>query len=550
MTGNAGEGEIGVSASIGDVWSAIVTEPWITIVTGYDAGTGSGTVRFTYTDNDTGRTRTGKIIVAGEVYTLTQAARVLVAVTADVAGGGFVSGAGSYTLGEKATLEAIPKDGYEFLYWTGDAGETMENPLVVTADVAKRVTAHFAPLTPEFTSAIVHSPIAYENLRGATHANPATYAEGTALAFSAPGAVTGYTFTGWTPASITAEMTGAQTVRANWRANAYRIVYSAGGGAGETAPTDCAYDADAAVAESAFVREGYVFRGWATEEGGEVVYAPGAAVRNLTFNDGGVVTLYAVWEAEAVEAPVISPVDGMVFRTASCTVTITCATKGATVYCSTNGRTPRPTEANRYTGPFEVTGTTTVIAYAVKGERESELAEATLVYVEPEPLTLANALDERKLTGIATGGDAAWTPVADAAAKVTVEVPPTVKTVKAPTGAKVRVMRDGHDITGFLDIPKADASGVVDLASAAVKDEIVQETLDIEKGAEIRLDDTSKPSLKTAPTKPGLVYTLREGATLDAMKDGDSTVGDGAAWTPAVTVKGGASGFYSIRVSK
>ena len=136
------------------------------------------------------------------------------------------------------------------------------------------------------------------------------------------------------------------------------------------------------------------------------------------------------------------------------------------------------------------------------------------------------------------------------AAKVTVSVPPTVKTVKVPTGVKVKVMRDGHDITAFLDIPKADASGAVDLASATVKDEIVQETLDTGKDAEIRLGDPSEPTLKTAPTKPGLVYTLREGATLDAMKDGDWKVGDGQPWTPAVKVKGGASGFYSIRVSK
>ena len=135
------------------------------------------------------------------------------------------------------------------------------------------------------------------------------------------------------------------------------------------------------------------------------------------------------------------------------------------------------------------------------------------------------------------------------AAKVTVAVVPTVKTVR-PNGAKVKVMRDGHNITAFLDIPKADASGTVDLASATVKEEIAREPLDTGKGAEIHLDDPSEPTLKTAPTKPGLVYTLREGATLDAMKDDDWTVGDGQPWTPAVTVKGGASGFYSIRVSK
>ena len=153
VTGNAGEGEIGVAAGLNDIWQAIITEgSWITIVSGYDAKTGSGTVRFTYTENNTGMTRTGKIMIAGEVYTLTQAARILVNVNADVVGGGTVSGAGTHTMGETATLTAIPKDGYEFLYWTGDAGETMQNPIRVTADVAKNVTAHFGPLTPEFTN--------------------------------------------------------------------------------------------------------------------------------------------------------------------------------------------------------------------------------------------------------------------------------------------------------------------------------------------------------------------------------------------------------------
>ena len=794
VTGNAGAGEIGVSASVGDVWSAIVTEPWITIVTGYDAGTGSGTVRFTYTDNDTGKTRTGKILVAGEAYTLTQAARVLVAVAADVAGGGRVAGAGSYTLGETATLEAIPDDGYEFLYWTGDAGETMQNPLTVTADVAKRVTAHFGPLTPEFTQVdcsvegvklqwrnlawateyriyraptsefpsealatlvadgscvfldttgtvgqtyfywveavgaadrteskdavsgmkekpIVHSAVTYTNLKGAENPNPATYEEGKGLAFAAPGTVTGYTFTGWTPAQITAEMTGAQTVTANWTANAYRIVYGANGGTGETGPTDCEYDAEGEIAANGFVRAGYVFKGWATEEGGEVVYAPGTKVKNLTSNAGGVVRLYAVWEAENVADPVISPADGTVFKTMTCMVTISCATEDVDIYCSTNGRTPRPTESNRYKGPFAVSGTTTVLAYAVKGEKESELVEATLTYVEPEPLTLETALDEKKLAQITTGGDAEWTPLEDAtakvgeslvksgavgmeqstwleatvygkgtltfwwkvscepdprgrytydhitftadgedksrldgekgweqvsvtfttdgahmlrwtystddweeegyqdcawvdgvvwtgdaapvepakpsvvgdggasvtgdaeagfvvrpsagtatvvveipdgidAAKVRVEVAPDVKTV-TPNGAAVRVVRGDADITDFLDIPAA-AGGVIDLGAATVKPEVEKEALDPAQGAVVDLS-ASDPQLTTSPTKTGLVYRLKEGATLEAMEantTGDSTVGDGQPWTPNVTVKGGASGFYSIRVSK
>lgn len=57
-------------------------------------------------------------------------------------------------------------------------------------------------------------------------------------------------------------------------------------------------------------------------------------------------------------------------------------------------------------------------------------------------------------------------------------------------------------------------------------------------------------SITTAKTRPGLVYTLLEGTSLGDMVEGVSKVGDGAAWTPKVSVKGGMSGFYSIHVTK
>ena len=137
------------------------------------------------------------------------------------------------------------------------------------------------------------------------------------------------------------------------------------------------------------------------------------------------------------------------------------------------------------------------------------------------------------------------------AAKVRVEVSPDVKTV-TPNGAAVRVVRGDADITDFLDIPAA-VDGVVDLGAATVKPEFANEPLDPSKDAKVNLSVPDAPSLTTAPTRRGLVYQLKEGATLEAMEadaDGDQTVGDGQPWTPNVTVKGGASGFYSIRVSK
>lgn len=74
--------------------------------------------------------------------------------------------------------------------------------------------------------------------------------------------------------------------------------------------------------------------------------------------------------------------------------------------------------------------------------------------------------------------------------------------------------------------------------------------LDTKKGAEVDISNPDSPELTTSETKPGLTYTLREGKTLDGMADGDIKVGDGTKWTPNITVKGGTSGFYTIKVEK
>ena len=170
VSGNSGAGEFGVSASIADVWTAIATEPWITFVSGYDAGTGSGTVRFTYTENNTGKKRTGKIIVNGEIYTIEQAARQLVNINATALRGGTVSGGGTHGLGSEIELTAIPNDGYKFSYWTGDI-ESMQNPLPIRVDVAKSVTAVFEPLPivlESVKSDLVGPTLTWNNLAWAT----------------------------------------------------------------------------------------------------------------------------------------------------------------------------------------------------------------------------------------------------------------------------------------------------------------------------------------------------------------------------------------------
>ena len=46
---------------------------------------------------------------------------------------------------------------------------------------------------------------------------------------------------------------------------------------------------------------------------------------------------------------------------------------------------------------------------------------------------------------------------------------------------------------------------------------------------------------------------MKEGATLEAMEantTGDTKIGDGNPWTPTLSITGGASGFYTIQVTK
>jgi hypothetical protein len=138
---NAGAGQFGVAAPLSAIWEAIVTQPWIT-VSGSTTGIGNGTLRYTVAANTTGATRTGKIVVSGVEYTITQVATLIL--TAETDGNGTVSGGGSYQTGATASLTATPSTGYTFSHWTGDAVGSA-NPLSLSMNSGKTVKAYFIP---------------------------------------------------------------------------------------------------------------------------------------------------------------------------------------------------------------------------------------------------------------------------------------------------------------------------------------------------------------------------------------------------------------------
>ena len=86
----------------------------------------------------------------------------------------------------------------------------------------------------------------------------------------------------------------------------------------------------------------------------------------------------------ALQAPVITPATGTYYEAQS--VSIACATEGATIFYSTEGD-----DYNEYAAPFTVEKTTTVKAYAQKGEEKSATTTATLT-IAPTYTSIADML--------------------------------------------------------------------------------------------------------------------------------------------------------------
>lgn len=138
---NAGAGQVGITAPIGAVWQAIVSEPWITI-TGNTTGFGDGTLNYTLDANNTGAVRSGRIIISGQEYVINQQNSLLLETSSGI--GGSITAGTTFETNETAEVSAVAESGYEFSHWTGDAVGS-ENPLSLIMDSSKSVQAHFIP---------------------------------------------------------------------------------------------------------------------------------------------------------------------------------------------------------------------------------------------------------------------------------------------------------------------------------------------------------------------------------------------------------------------
>ncbi|MBR3673598.1 MAG: InlB B-repeat-containing protein [Clostridia bacterium] len=103
-----------------------------------------------------------------------------------------------------------------------------------------------------------------------------------------------YFVTATTPVTIAKD----HTLKANWSANTYTVVFNANGGNGTMANQIITYDDTVTLTDNTFTRVGYKFTGWSTtanNANGSITYIDGQTVNNMATS--GTVNLYAIWVA-------------------------------------------------------------------------------------------------------------------------------------------------------------------------------------------------------------------------------------------------------------
>ena len=191
-------------------------------------------------------------------------------------------------------ISATANNGYQFKNWTITSGSGSFTSTTATTTTFKPT----ATSTIQANFSIINYNITYENLNGVTHTNPATYnIETPTITFTNPTSErTGYTFNGWSLASIAQGSTGNVTVTAQWTANTYIVAFNANGGSGTMSDQNFTYGTSQNLTANAFTRTGYTFAGWNTKaDGTGTSYTDKQSVSNLSSTNGATVTLYAQW---------------------------------------------------------------------------------------------------------------------------------------------------------------------------------------------------------------------------------------------------------------
>jgi len=178
----------------------------------------------------------------------------------------------SYNSGSTVQLTATPNVGYTFTSWSGDATGTT-NPLTVTMNSTKNITANFTAIASTFTlnvTAVNGTALKVPNL--------ATYTNGASVLLTATPNV-GYVFTSWSGDAngsvnpLTVTMNANKNITVNFTlipVNTFVLNVLANNGTVSKNPSLVSYNSGATVQLTATANSGYTFTSWSGDANGSL----------------------------------------------------------------------------------------------------------------------------------------------------------------------------------------------------------------------------------------------------------------------------------------
>ena len=105
-----------------------------------------------------------------------------------------------------------------------------------------------------------------------------------------------------TTANVTVKPTENTTITIEAVANSYKVEFDGNGGSTDEpmGTQTMKYDVSADLKKNTYTKTGCNFAGWSTTKNGSCEYPDEASVKNLTAENGGTVTLYAIWTEKQV----------------------------------------------------------------------------------------------------------------------------------------------------------------------------------------------------------------------------------------------------------
>ncbi len=191
---------------------------------------------------------------------------------------------------------SVTREGYTFVTW-GCAGHYVERAVTFNATwTPNQYTVAFNSnggqsqvITQEFTYDVAQS------LRRNTFTKPGNGFKGWATSKErADAEIVDYTNEQSVKNLATS---GTVTLYATWQPAKYTIAFNSNGATGSMQNQGFVYGVSQTLTDCAFEKAGYTFIGWAESANGTVKYTNEHNILDLTDEDGKVITLYAIWQA-------------------------------------------------------------------------------------------------------------------------------------------------------------------------------------------------------------------------------------------------------------